>query len=149
MRVFVILLIFLTACSSGERNVLISYECIDELPDYVRGTYVLARLVITDTKTDVTTELRPRAVTGRLKLGKDNSFEMELQEGRLVTNLAGDFDVNDGILLVYTARDSEDIITALNYRYSQKRITFTSYNGISKRRFVSYWNQISTLTLGD
>lgn len=149
MRVFVILLIFLTACSSGERNVLISYECIDELPDYVRGTYVLARLVITDTKTDVTTELRPRAVTGRLKLGKDNSFEMELQEGRLVTNLAGDFDVNDGILLVYTARDSEDIITVLNYRYSQKRITFTSYNGISKRRFVSYWNQISTLTLGD
>ena len=68
----------------------------------------------------VTTELRPRAVTGRLKLGKDNSFEMELQEGRLVTNLAGDFDVNDGILLVYTARDSDDIITALNYRYSRK-----------------------------
>lgn len=149
MRAFVILLIFLTACSSGERNVLISYECIDELPDYVRGTYVLARLVITDTKTDVTTELRPRAVTGRLKLGKDNSFDMELQEGRLVTNLAGYFDVNDRILLVYTARDSDDIITVLNYRYSQKRITFTSYNGISKRRFVSYWNQISTLTLGD
>ena len=88
MRAFVALLIFLTACSSGERNVLISCECIDELPDYVRGTYVLARLVITDTKTDVTTGLRPRAVTCRLKLGKDNSFDMKLREGRMVTNLA-------------------------------------------------------------
>ncbi|MDE0298596.1 MAG: hypothetical protein OXN17_08195 [Candidatus Poribacteria bacterium] len=149
MRAFVFLLICLTACSSGERNVLISYECIDELPDYVRGTYVLANLVITDTKTDVTTELRPRAVTGKLQLGEDNSFRMKLREGKLVNNLVGYFDVNDHMLLVYTDRDSDDIVTVLHYRYSHKRITFTSYNGISKRRFISYWNQISTLTSGD
>ena len=149
MRALVTLLICLTACSSEERNVLISYECIDELPEYVRGTYVLAKLVVTDTKTDVTTELLPRDVTGRLKLGMDNSFDMELQEGRLVTNLAGYFDVSDRILLIYTGRDSDDIITVLNYRYSRKRITFISYHGISKRRFTSYWNQISTLSIGD
>lgn len=149
MRVFGVFgILCLLACSGAERKVIVRYDCVDSLPEYVAGRYLLSELVVTDTRTGKVEAIVPRSVSGTLRLGLDYSFEMVTKEGLLVQTLSGYYGVESNLLLIYTSLDSDDILTIFQYSYSRTLVTLESYNGRSKRRFVMYWRKISSLTYG-
>ena len=112
----VLLALFLFGCESQDRVVVMSYDCMRELPVELVGSYQLAEVVSECNGVLSSEVLTPPLVSGLLTLSAEGGLSITVSRP-VEWLIQGYLDIYDGLAVVYRTPEYDDIIYVFPYHY--------------------------------